>query len=97
MKLVKIEYLFDDETEELEKEQWRHGLVVQYNAGDEIDTAYQVMNETGDSEALDKVLEEHFGVKDTDIVFYAQDIYVQDMEGLADNQDIIINSTEGIE
>lgn len=46
MKLVKIEYLFDDETEELEKEQWRHGLVVQYNAGDEIDTAYQVMDTT---------------------------------------------------
>lgn len=89
MKLIKIEYLFNDETEELENEQWRSGLVVQYEAGDEIDKAYTIMDESGDVKPLDKVLNNYFGLKDDDIIFYTEDL-----EGLADSQDIIINSTE---
>lgn len=91
MKLVKIEYLFSDEKEELQKGQWRHGLVVQYDVADEIDTAYKFMEETEDSKALDNVLEKHFGIKDDDVVFYTLDI-----EGLSQSHDIIIKSIEEI-
>lgn len=91
MKLIKIEYLFDNEKEELASHEWRHGLVVQYDVADELDAAYKVMEETENSEAIDNVLEKHFGVKDDDVVFYTLD-----MEGLSQSQDIIINSIEEI-
>lgn len=94
MKLVKIEYLFDDEKKELEEGKWRHGLVVKHDKGDEIDKALDIMCDTEDVNQLNKVLQKCFGsngnsVVDDDIAFYTDDL-----DSMEETFDIIVNSIE---
>lgn len=89
MKLVKIEYLFDDEKEELKAGKWRHGLVIEYDKDDEIGKALETVYDTDDVNQLNKALQKCFGVNDDDIAFYTDDL-----DGIEESHEIIVNSIE---
>lgn len=94
--LYEVEYLYLDE---LNEKGWRNAYFVVYDTstvlGETIQHALDCLNEDDDTSGLDKVLMEHFGVRDDEVSYYFDRNGVEDeslwLEIQAD-QDCIVNS-----
>ena len=96
--LYEVEYLFIDELGERHTHGWRNAYFVIYDTstvlGETIRHALDSVGDDGDTGGLDKVLEQHFGVRDNEVAYYFDRNGVEDeslwLEVQAD-QDCVIN------